>query len=80
MTEAEMTGMLEKAAEAGAKRALASIGLEDAEASNDLRDLRGTLKMMRAVRASFVRQVIDRVVTVAIVAATAWFVARGGLS
>ena len=38
---------LEKAAEEGAKKALASIGLHDEDAANDVRELRGLLEGFR---------------------------------
>jgi len=48
MTDAELTAMVEKAAEEGAKRALRSIGLQDETAMSDVRDLRSLLDAWRA--------------------------------
>ena len=38
MTEQEMAEMVERAAEAGAKKALREVGLSDDDASNDVRE------------------------------------------
>lgn len=46
--------MLAEAAEAGAKRALAAVGLHDATAADDVRELRGLLEAYRdAKRTAF---------------------------
>ena len=48
MTEAEMEAMVERAAEAGAKKALREAGLSDDGATNDVRELRNLLDSYRA--------------------------------
>lgn len=47
---AELRAMLEKAAEDGAKKALAAVGLHDADAADDVRDLRQVMADWRAVK------------------------------
>lgn len=44
--------MLEKAAEDGARRALAAVGLHDEDAADDVRDLRHLMADYRAVKRS----------------------------
>jgi hypothetical protein len=58
-----LQGALEKAGEEGAKRALASLGLGDAGAAEDLRDLRSTLVMLRTVKAGIGKRIMDAIVT-----------------
>ncbi len=49
--DAEMyRAMLERAAEDGAKKALAAIGLHDEDAANDVRDLRQIMADWRAMK------------------------------
>lgn len=47
---AEMRAMLEKAAEDGARKALAGVGLHDVEAANDIRDIRQMITDWRAMK------------------------------
>jgi len=39
MTELELEAMIQRAAEAGAKRALRDVGLQDDDADHDMRDI-----------------------------------------
>ena len=49
--DAEMfRALLEKAAEDGARKALAGVGLHDADAADDVRDLRQVMADWRAVK------------------------------
>ncbi len=47
---AELRAMLDKAAEDGARRALAALGLQDEDAADDVRDLRHLMADYRAVK------------------------------
>lgn len=47
MNDDELEAMLEAAAERGAKRALHELGLDDENAPEDLRSLRGLLRTLR---------------------------------
>lgn len=47
---ADLSAMLEKAAEDGARRALAGVGLHDEDAADDVRDIRSLLADYRAVK------------------------------
>jgi len=47
---ADLREMLEKAAEDGARRALAGVGLHDEDAADDVRDIRSLLADYRAVK------------------------------
>ena len=49
MPEPELESMLARAAEQGAKRALADVGLEGKDAALDIRDLRSLLECLRLV-------------------------------
>jgi hypothetical protein len=50
-------GLIEEASEMGARRALASLGLEDAEAGKDMRELRDLLGAWRDAKKSAVQAV-----------------------
>lgn len=60
--------MVHQAAEEGAKRALASIGLHDAEAFNDIRDLRDLMKSWRVMKNEAARTFINQVIRVVLLA------------
>ena len=64
----EFEAMLARAAEEGAKRALADVGLDGEEAALDIRDLRSMLDLLRLVRRTAVQTVV-RAVTTAILLA-----------
>ena len=68
MTDAELNALLEKAAECGARRALAAIGLCDEKAAGDMRDLRGVLEAFRLAKSTAWTTIV-RLVTAAIFAA-----------
>lgn len=50
VSDEELKTMLREAAEWGAKRALADIGLHDAEAGDDVKELRGLLESWRQAK------------------------------
>ncbi len=55
--------MLARAAEQGAKRALADVGLEGNEAALDIRDLRSLLDCLRFVRRTAVQTAVRLITT-----------------
>jgi len=61
MPEHEFEAILARAAEEGAKRALADVGLEGDEAALDIRDLRSMLDLLRLVRRTAVQTVVRAV-------------------
>ena len=63
MPEAEFQAMLARAAEEGAKRALADVGLEGESAALDIRDLRALLDSIRFVRRTAVQTTVHLVTT-----------------
>lgn len=52
MTENDLQGLLEQASEAGAQRALARLGLDDASAAKDMTELRELLSAWRDAKRS----------------------------
>jgi hypothetical protein len=74
LTKPELSSLLEESAEQGAKKALASIGLHDENASKDVLDLRTLLDSFRAAKRT-VLQTVVRVLTIGVLAAIAgwWF-------
>lgn len=63
MPEAEFEAMLARAAEKGAKRALADVGLDGDEAALDIRDLRSLLDCIRFVRRTAVQTAVRLITT-----------------
>lgn len=57
MPKAALDAMLEDAAERGAKKALASVGLGDEKAPEHIRGLRDLFDMYRAVRNGALKQI-----------------------
>lgn len=76
----ELQAMLDAAAETGARRALASLGLHDEEAAQDLRDLRRLLTDWRGVRRTVLEQIARALTTgvLALLALGAWLRWGGG--
>jgi flagellar motor switch protein FliG len=68
MPDAEFEAILARAAEEGAKRALADVGLEGDEAALDIRDLRSMLDLLRLVRRTAVQTVVRAVTTAVLLA------------
>lgn len=68
LPDAEFEAILTRAAEEGAKRALADVGLEGEEAALDIRDLRSLLDCMRFVRRTAVQTAV-RLITTAVLLA-----------
>ena len=66
MPKAALDAMLEDAAERGARKALASVGLGDAEAPEHIRGLRDLFTMYRVVRNGALKQIGQRIALVLI--------------
>jgi hypothetical protein len=56
-TRATLRGVIEEASEMGARRALASLGLEDTRAGQDMRELRDLLGVWRDAKRSAAKAV-----------------------
>ena len=63
MPEEEFEELLELAAERGAKRALADVGLIDEHAANDIRDLRSLLSAVRMAKRTAWQTVVRLITT-----------------
>jgi hypothetical protein len=63
MPDAEFEELLARAAEEGAKRALANVGLDGQEAAMDVRDLRALLASIRFVRRTAVQTTVHLITT-----------------
>ena len=61
MTEEEMALMIEKAAEAGAKKALRDVGLSDDDANVDVKELRNLLDTWRITKRTAVKTIVQAV-------------------
>jgi hypothetical protein len=68
MPDAEFEELLARAAEEGAKRALADVGLDGKEAALDIRDLRSLLDCIRFVRRTAVQTTVHLITTGVILA------------
>ena len=68
MPDAEFEELLARAAEEGARRALADVGLDGTEAALDIRDLRSLLASIRFVRRTAVQTTV-RLITTGIILA-----------
>jgi hypothetical protein len=63
MSDAELESILVRAAERGARRALADVGLEGKEAALDIRDLRSLIECIRFVRRTAVQTAVRLITT-----------------
>ena len=63
MPEHEFEAILARAAEEGAKRALADVGLEGFEAALDIRDLRSLVDCIRLVRRTAMQTAVRMITT-----------------
>lgn len=63
MPDIEFEELLARAAEEGAKRALADVGLDGKEAALDIRDLRALLDAIRFVRRTAVQSAVQLITT-----------------
>ena len=67
MPREDFEELLTSAAEKGARRALAEVGLDGVDAASDIRDLRSLMAAIRASR-SAACQVITKILTTAVIA------------
>jgi hypothetical protein len=63
MPDAEFEALMARAAEEGARRALADVGLDGREAAMDVRDLRALLDCIRFIRRTAVQTSVHLVTT-----------------
>lgn len=68
LTRLELQTLLIQAAHTGTKQALAEIGLNDAEAGNDIRDLRDWLRACRLVKSEALKTAVSVVIKTVIMA------------
>ena len=64
MTEEEMALMVERAAEAGAKKALRDVGLSDDDANVDVKELRNLLDSFRSAKRTVGKTIVQAFTTV----------------
>lgn len=77
LTRLELQTLLTQAARTGAALALADIGLNDAEAGNDIRDLRDWLRACRIVKSEALKtavSVVTKTVIMALVIGIAYII------
>ena len=72
LTHAQFEELLEGAAERGAKKALAAVGLDDEHAADDIRGLRGLLKAYRTVQMGALKQLGQTIILLMAGAFVAW--------
>ncbi|WP_422034744.1 DUF6127 family protein [Reyranella sp.] len=75
MPRAALEAMLEDAAERGAKKALAGVGLGDADAPDHIRGLRDLFDMYRAIRNGALKQ-IGQAIALCIIGALVLFASQ----
>ena len=63
MTEKEMALMIERAAEAGAKKALRDVGLSDDDANIDVKELRNLLDSYRSAKRTVGKTIVQAFTT-----------------
>ena len=63
MTEAEMEAMIERAAEAGARKALREVGLSDEDANHDVTELRNLLDSFRSAKRTVGKTIVQALTT-----------------
>lgn len=64
LSDRDLKVLLTDAAEEGAKRALASVGLHDENAGTDVKDLRGLLDAWRNAKSTALKTTVSTVTTV----------------
>ena len=63
MTDAEMEAMIERAAEAGARKALREVGLSDEDANHDVTELRNLLDSFRSAKRTVGKTIVQALTT-----------------
>ena len=64
MTELELEAMIQRAAEAGAKKALHDVGLHDDDAMHDVREIRDLLDSWRSVKRTAGKTLVQILTTI----------------
>jgi len=64
----ELDGLIERAAEAGARRVLTEIGLDNGNATRDIRDIRDLLAAWRTAKRTALQTVVRMVTTAVLLA------------
>lgn len=80
ISDAELKDMLREAAEWGAKRALADIGLHDDDAGEDVKELRGLLEMWRDAKKTAFKTTVSWMTKgfLILIIGGVWFYAKKG--
>jgi uncharacterized coiled-coil DUF342 family protein len=63
VTEAEIEAMIERAAEAGARKALREVGLSDDDANSDVKELRNLLDSFRSAKRTVGKTIVQALTT-----------------
>jgi len=63
VTEAEIEAMIERAAEAGARKALREVGLSDDDANSDVKELRNLLDSFRSAKRTVGKTIVQAFTT-----------------
>jgi len=66
--EDDLNALIENAAEAGARRVLSEIGLDNGNASRDIRDIRDLLAAWRAAKRTALQTVVRMITTAVLLA------------
>lgn len=76
MDPAALRQLLDEAAEKGARRALADLGIHDVDAADDLRELRALLEAWRDAKRTMRRTVVRWLTTLVLVGLAVWVGAK----
>ena len=76
LPQSDFEALLERAAEKGARRALADVGLDGEHAAEDVHDLRSLLSALRLVRTTAIQTAVRIIVTGVLVVLVAGLVVR----
>jgi hypothetical protein len=68
IARSDLEAMLERASEAGAKKALAAVGLHDEDAASDVHELRSLVDSFRDVRREAWRAIVKALTTLFLIA------------
>ena len=77
ITLTKLQSMLEEAAEKGAEKALAKVGLSDENAGADIRDLRDWLRACRIIKSESLKTAVSittKAIILALVVGLAWLI------
>ena len=76
LPQSDFEALLERAAEKGARRALADVGLDGEHAAEDVHDLRSLLAALRLVRTTAIQTAVRMIVAGVLVVLVAGLVVR----